>query len=81
MDDMYKIASEFMSMAEQAGTIEEVMSNDARINIGVDPQNKNILLTLDDRYIEMDELFAEYFAVSLWAATETLKALKAKEMN
>ena len=81
MDDMYRIASEFMSVAEQAGTIEEVMSNDARMNIGVDPQNQNIILTLDDRYIEMDEFFAEYFVASLWAATETLKVLKAKEMN
>ena len=81
MDDMYKIASEFMSVAEQAGSIEEVMNNDARMNIGVDPKNRNIILTLDDRHIEMDEFFAEYFAVSLWAATETLKAIKTKEMN
>jgi hypothetical protein len=81
MDEVYEIASEFLSIAKYSEDIGDILSNGSRMNVGVDTRTNEVLFTLDDRYIKMDLEYAEFVAGSIFAACETLRALILKEMN
>jgi len=71
----------FINGAGVASDINELLENDSHMNLGVDPKNNVIVLTIGDKWKEMDAEFAELVSDALLVAVKTLRALKNARYN
>lgn len=76
-----EIARLFLDGAEFGNDIQDLLNNNSRMNLGVDPEKNVIILTIGNEWEEMDVKFAEFVSENLYLAARTLRALKNARYN
>lgn len=76
-----EIARMFLDGAQVGENIDELLKNDSRMNLGIDPEKNVIVLTIGDEWEEMDLEFAELVSNALLMAVTTVKALNKSRYN
>lgn len=76
-----EIARLFLDGAEVGENIDELLKNNSRMNLGIDPGKNVIVLTIGDEWEEMDLEFARFLSDALLMAVKTIDALKNARYN
>ena len=71
----------FMKDAVHAEHIEDMLNNNTRMAVGIEPSKGIIILSMGDEYEIMDAHYADVVASGLLMAVETLRMLEASKGN
>lgn len=76
-----EVARLFLDGAEVGENIDELLKNNSRMNLGIDPEKNVIVLTIGNEWEEMDLEFAQLVSDALLMAVKTARALNNARYN